>query len=57
MEFRTWCKSSYSAEEGSCVEVGSLAQAVGVRDSKLADESPVLVFSREAWASFMASLK
>lgn len=42
----SWRKASYSHDNG-CVELASLADGmIGVRDSKLGDESPVLRFTR-----------
>ncbi|MFD5465542.1 DUF397 domain-containing protein [Kitasatospora sp. NPDC127059] len=50
----TWTKSTYSGTEGgNCVEVAASPSAVHVRDSK--DKTgPVLTFSPEAWAAFIA---
>ncbi|MFE2750884.1 DUF397 domain-containing protein [Actinosynnema sp. NPDC059335] len=50
-----WRKSSYSQSANGCVEVGSSPGLVGVRDSKLGDGSPVLTFSRRAFAAFLAA--
>lgn len=50
-----WRKSSYSESANGCVEVGSSPALVGVRDSKLGDGSPVLTFSRRAFAAFLAT--
>ncbi|MGW6566814.1 DUF397 domain-containing protein [Streptomyces sp. NPDC054975] len=48
-----WRKSSYSSDEGgACVEVAAHPAAVHVRDSKLADSSPVFSVSPAAWADF-----
>ena len=42
----TWRKSSYSGNSGGqCVEVGSAARMIAVRDSKDPD-GPVLAFAR-----------
>ncbi|MEU6984896.1 DUF397 domain-containing protein [Streptomyces sp. NPDC046324] len=50
-----WRKSSYSGSEGgACVEVAAHPAAVHVRDSKLADRSPVFTVSPTAWAEFIA---
>lgn len=50
-----WRKSSYSQAQNGCVEIGSSATVVGVRDSKLGGASPVLTFSRKAFAAFLAT--
>ncbi|MFE6000390.1 DUF397 domain-containing protein [Streptomyces sp. NPDC056454] len=58
-EFTNWHKSSYSGGEGeNCVEQGvSPADgAVGVRDTKRGEESPVLPFSSAAWSAFVADV-
>lgn len=53
----TWEKSSWSAHNGSCVEVASLPLSeFGVRDSK-DKHGPALVFERRAWMSFLAEVK
>ncbi|MGH3737432.1 MAG: DUF397 domain-containing protein [Micromonosporaceae bacterium] len=52
-----WTTSSRTtANGGNCVEVATTADsAIAVRDSK--DRSgPVLVFSRDAWADFLADI-
>ncbi|TQM81705.1 uncharacterized protein DUF397 [Saccharothrix saharensis] len=48
-----WVKSSYSMENGSCVEVAVTDTVTGVRDSKNAD-GPVLTFPTHRWAAFLA---
>ncbi|KUM80302.1 DUF397 domain-containing protein [Streptomyces curacoi] len=54
-----WRKSTYSdGNGGNCVEVADgVPGAVPVRDSKLASDSPVLVFPAHAWSGFVSSLK
>ncbi|MCA1190295.1 MULTISPECIES: DUF397 domain-containing protein [unclassified Saccharopolyspora] len=49
-----WRKSTRSHAANGCVEVGSGADRVGVRDSKLGAGSPVLLFTTAEWASFTA---
>ena len=50
-------KSSYSGNNGgNCVEVGNASRLITIRDSKVPDD-PRLVFGREAWKAFAASLK
>ena len=46
-----WRKSSHSGDEGACVEMALLPEAVAVRDSK-DPAGPVLVFPPTAWAAF-----
>jgi hypothetical protein len=49
----TFRKSSYSAQEGDCVEVAHTTDHGGaVRDSKQAD-GPLLVVSRSTWQDFL----
>jgi Domain of unknown function (DUF397) len=54
-----WMKSSWSAENGNCVEIAELPdRTIGVRDSK--DNSPgrpVLTFALSDWSSFIMSVK
>jgi uncharacterized protein DUF397 len=52
-----WRKSSYSGNGGAdCVETGSVAGAVLVRDTKDQD-SKVLTFTAAAWHAFATELK
>jgi hypothetical protein len=48
-------RSSRCGDAG-CVEVASTSDGFLMRDSKL-DESPVLEFGSEAWASFVAGAR
>lgn len=51
-----WFKSSYSANNGSCVEVAVLGDAIAVRDSK--DPSgPALRFTAGSWREFVAAVR
>jgi hypothetical protein len=46
-----WRKSSYSASQQACVEIG---RGVGIRDSKTSGHLPV---SASAWSAFLATVK
>jgi hypothetical protein len=54
-EGATWRKSSTSGD-GNCVEVATVATAVGVRDSK-DRQGPVLGFAPGAWAAFLGEVR
>jgi hypothetical protein len=52
-----WHKSSYSSQDGNCVEVaGNLPGLVAIRDSQAPDEAR-LVVSREIWRVFISSVR
>ena len=51
-----WHKSSYSGDQGNCIETAKIPGGAAVRDSKdLA--GPVLCFSADAWRVFLSALK
>ncbi|MBA2324587.1 MAG: DUF397 domain-containing protein [Pseudonocardiales bacterium] len=52
-----WRKSSHSQGQTNCVEVATAAGWVGVRDSKLGADSPILTFTQPEWAAFIAGVK
>ncbi|MFJ4096355.1 DUF397 domain-containing protein [Kitasatospora sp. NPDC089913] len=53
----TWRKSSYSAQEGQCLEVADgIPDLVPVRDSKDI-EGPALEFPAEAWQCFVSAVR
>jgi hypothetical protein len=54
-----WRKASYSWIEGvECVEITTeLTGWVGVRDSKLGADTPVLVFTTAEWRTVLASAR
>ena len=52
-----WRKSSYSSQDGNCVEVArNLPGLVAVRDSKELDGAS-LVVSQETWRVFLKGLR
>jgi len=53
----SWRKSSHSAANGDCVEVGHLINGhIGVRDSKNASQ-PALGFTTAGWRAFIGEVK
>ncbi len=54
-----WHKSTFSnGSGGACVESAALPDGGrAVRDSKDRDRSPVLCFTRDEWAAFLAGVK
>ncbi|WP_158849066.1 DUF397 domain-containing protein [Saccharothrix deserti] len=55
----SWRKSSRSATSGQCVEIGTSTDSiqVGVRDSKLGEDSPILTFTPGVMATFVSAAK
>jgi hypothetical protein len=52
-----WRKSSYSSQDGNCVEVArNLPALVAIRDSQAPDEAQ-LVVSQETWRVFLKGLR
>lgn len=52
-----WHKSSYSSQDGNCVEVArNLPAIVAIRDSKDPGE-PALVVTRQTWRAFLGIVK
>ncbi|ASO22294.1 hypothetical protein FHR81_004354 [Actinoalloteichus hoggarensis] len=49
---RTWRKSNRSNGAGNCVEVTTIRETIGVRDSKNPD-GPVLCFPLAEWSAFL----
>lgn len=52
-----WRVSAYTGGQGNCVEVGSTASVVAVRDTKDRENGPVLRFAPNAWYAFTEHLK
>jgi Domain of unknown function (DUF397) len=60
----SWRKSSFSAMNGSCVEIGRLksdrtdvSDWIGVRDTKDHGAGPILTFTNAEWSAFIAGVK
>lgn len=51
-----WYKSSYSSDDGNCVEIAQLPDGRAVRDSK-DPEDGMLRFTHAQWAAFTARVK
>ena len=52
-----WHKSSYSGQNGNCVEVAcNLPGLVAIRDSK-SPEAPNLLVSLETWQAFLQAIR
>lgn len=56
MEYMKWRKSSYSSDDGNCVEVANLHGQRAVRDSKN-PTAAVLTFTAAQWTAFTAGMK
>lgn len=56
MTVHPWTKSSYSVDNGNCVEVAAGPAATGVRDSKNST-GPVLAFASDDWVAFLDAVK
>ncbi|GIL29244.1 DUF397 domain-containing protein [Actinocatenispora comari] len=51
-----WFKSTRSGNNGNCVEVAFLSDAVATRDSKN-PSGPALVVTPAAWTAFLATIE
>jgi hypothetical protein len=52
-----WRVATYTGGEGNCVEVGTSATMIAVRDTKNRQDGPVLRFDLPAWRAFTRHLK
>lgn len=57
--FGYWRKSSFSNGGDNCLEVSapSAGGLVGIRDSKLSDDSPVLVVASSQWRELLIEIR
>ena len=52
----SWQKSSYSQAQNDCIEIATDVPGwVGVRDSKLGSDSPVLAITLPQWCATLAA--
>ncbi|MBT2489154.1 DUF397 domain-containing protein [Streptomyces sp. ISL-96] len=51
-----WLKSSYSSEQGECVEVAPTPHTIHIRDSKDTTR-PSLTLSPTTWSAFVATYR
>lgn len=57
-EFHRWRKSHHSQPNGGCIEAGRADDGtIGVRDTKLDDNGPILEFTRDEWWSFLRRVR
>lgn len=52
-----WRVATYTGGQGDCVEVGTSAAAVAVRDTKDRTDGPVLRLEPVVWRTFTERLK
>jgi Domain of unknown function (DUF397) len=53
-----WHKSTYSGNQGGCVEVADLDDGrVAVRDTKQHGQGPILIFTSHEWSTFILGAK
>ena len=52
-----WRVATYTGGQGNCVEVGTSATVIAVRDTKNREDGPVLRFDLPVWRAFMQRLK
>ena len=52
-----WRVATYTGGQGNCVEVGTSASGVAVRDTKDRESGPVLRFDPSAWRTFTRYLQ
>ncbi|SDC73357.1 DUF397 domain-containing protein [Actinokineospora iranica] len=53
----TWQKATASQPNQSCVEFAKIGRVIGVRDSKLGPDSPILQFTEHEIAAMLTGAK
>lgn len=57
-DFHGWRKSRHSQPNGGCIEAGRASDGtVGVRDTKLYGDSPILKFSQDEWRALLSKIR
>ncbi|MGW2417841.1 DUF397 domain-containing protein [Streptomyces sp. NPDC001709] len=52
-----WLKSSYSGDQGECVEIAPTPTTIHIRDSKTpAPTAPILKVTPTTWTAFITTL-
>lgn len=51
-----WHKSTRSNATGACVEVATVRHAIGIRDSKLGAQSPIIGLATPSWGDLVRHL-
>ncbi|MGP4020994.1 DUF397 domain-containing protein [Saccharopolyspora sp. 5N708] len=58
IHFTGWRKAARSSQaQGNCVEVGFAPGHIGIRDTKLGADSPVLSIEAKAFATFLTRVQ
>lgn len=52
-----WRTSSYSQGQNDCIEIATVPEWVGIRDSKLAADAPRLALDTSAWRAFLREMR
>ncbi|QKW37304.1 DUF397 domain-containing protein [Actinomadura sp. NAK00032] len=57
-DFHRWRKSRQSEPNGECIEAGRATDGtIGIRDTKLHSNGPVLEFTKEEWRNLLTNIR